>query len=254
MRYRVDLSFHGAGFHGWQRQLHDRTVQGELESWLTRLLAATEQIAVTGAGRTDAGVHASAMVAHFDTELSFDPVHLTLRLQAAIPPDLVVHRVSPAPQGFHARYSAVARGYEYHITNRPSPFDRDRVWYVPGRLSMADLKAAATLVLGRHDFSGFCIAASRKEQNTCDLTHSSWECVGETIVYRARADRFLHMMVRLLVGTMVDIGRGRWSPGRMEEILTSRDVKLCGAAAPPHGLTLVAVEYPTDPDGAGDFG
>lgn len=253
MRYRIELAYHGADFHGWQRQLHLRTVQGELELWLSRLLGLQEGIAITGAGRTDAGVHASGMVAHFDSDLPLDCDRLTLRLHAALPPDLVVTRIVPTQPGFHARYSATARTYEYRCTSRRSPFDRDRLWHVSGPLDLAALECAAAAVIGIHDFAGFCIAASRKQENTCHVTRSSWECAGDLLIYHVRSDRFLHMMVRLLVGAMMDIGRGRWSPGRMEEILKARDVRLCSAAAPAHGLTLVAVEYPAAAGSGDDF-
>ena len=249
MRYRIDLAYHGAGFHGWQRQHHLRTVQGELELWLARLLASAQRVAITGAGRTDAGVHATGMVAHFDTDLVFDCDQLTMRLYAALPPDLVVSRISPAPPGFHARYSAIARAYEYAITNRRAPFGRDRVWFMPGPLDPAALENAAATVIGSHDFSGFCIAASRKEHGTCHVTRSEWRSHGDLLIYRVRADRFLHMMVRLLVGTMVDVGRGRWSPDRIAEIFATGNVGLCGGAAPAHGLTLVTVEYPGSSSG-----
>lgn len=244
MRYRLDIAFHGAEFHGWQRQSELRTVQGELELWLSRLLGMAEGIAVTGAGRTDAGVHASGMVAHFDVDREIDCEQLALRLHAALPPDLVVNRVSPVGPGFHARYSAIARYYQYRMTTARTPFNRDCIWHVPGPLDLAAMHEAAAAILGSHDFSGFCVAASRKEENSCDVSRSEWEVQDSLLIYHVRADRFLHMMVRLLVGTMVDIGRGRWTPGEIGAILAGGDVRRCGTAAPPEGLTLVQVEYP----------
>lgn len=244
VRYRLDIAYHGANFHGWQRQPNLRTVQGELELWLTRLLPSGEAIAVTGAGRTDAGVHASGMVAHFDTGLPLDCGTFLHRLRAALPDDMTVTRVSPVDGRFHSRYTAIARTYEYRVTDCSSPFDRDRVWTVRDPLDADRLGDAATLMLGRHDFSGFCLAVSKKDDNHCSISQSSWEKTGEQFVYRVRADRFLHMMVRLMVGTMVDIARSRWPASRMSDILRIGDVRLCGGAAPAHGLTLVAVQYP----------
>jgi tRNA pseudouridine38-40 synthase len=231
-----------------------RTVQGELELWLARLLGSREIIGVTGAGRTDTGVHASGMVAHFDTDLPVDVTHLTQRLRSALPPDVVVDRITSVQAEFHARYGAIARAYEYRVTTRKSPFDCDRDWYVPGPLDLPAMASAAAAVVGPHDFAGFCIAASRREENTCKVTDSAWERQGDRLMYRVRADRFLHMTVRLLVGTMVEIGRGRWTPERIDEILSIGDVRLCGTSAPPHGLTLVAVEYPEDAHPSGDLG
>jgi tRNA pseudouridine38-40 synthase len=244
MRYRLDIAYHGAHFHGWQRQPDLRTVQGELEDWITRLLGARDQIAVTGAGRTDAGVHATGMIAHFDVDSDLDCDPLCLRLNSALPADLLVNRIRPVEPEFHARYSATAREYEYRLTNQRSPFDRDRVWFSPGHLSPDELKAAASAVLGQHDFSGFCLAASRRESNLCNVTDSHWEIRDSLLIYHVRADRFLHMMVRLLVGTMVDIGRGRWSSNHLVEVLEAGDVRQCGEAAPPHGLTLTGITYP----------
>jgi tRNA pseudouridine38-40 synthase len=243
MRYRLDLAYHGRDFHGWQRQPGLRTVQGELESWLGRLLGSESAVAVTGAGRTDTGVHAAGMVAHFDSDITLAPEELLMRLNRALPPDLVVASLVPADSEFHARYSATGRVYSYRVATKPTPFDRDRHWLVCAHLDSASLGDAASALLGKHDFSGFCRAASRKGTNHCQVTESVWQVEGDVLVYRIHADRFLHEMVRLLVGTMVDIGRGRFGVGRISEILASRDVRLCGEAAPAHALTLEMVMY-----------
>jgi len=243
MRFRLDVVYHGREFHGWQRQPGLRTVQGELELWLARLLGGAPPIAVTGAGRTDAGVHATGMVAHFDTDTAFAPDELLRRLQVALPPDLAVKSLVPADAGFHARHSAASRTYSYRIATTPTPFGRDRHWQVFEPLDSALLSAAAAIVVGEHDFSGFCRSESRKDDNRCRVSESRWQRDEGVFLYWICADRFLHEMVRLLVGTMVDIGRGHFSLERMTEILESGDVRLCGDAAPAHGLTLELVEY-----------
>ncbi|MEW5873635.1 MAG: tRNA pseudouridine(38-40) synthase TruA [Candidatus Zixiibacteriota bacterium] len=244
MRYRLDIAYHGGGFHGWQKQPGPRTVQGELELWLARLVGVAEPLAVTGAGRTDAGVHAEQMVAHFDCEATLECDILLDRLKAALPDDMAALALGPAPPDFHARYSALRKTYEYRLATEKSPFDRDRVWHAPRPFDLRTAQAAAATVLGRHDFSGFCRAGSLRENNTCRVTLSSWESLGAEYRFRITADRFLHEMVRLLVGTMVQIARGGSPVGLMQEIIERRDVTLCGNAAPPHGLTLIAVEYP----------
>ena len=244
VRYRIDLAFHGAQFHGWQRQPGLRTVQGELEMWLSRLLPDHDPVTLTGAGRTDAGVHAEHMVAHFDSHSIIDPAQLTLRLQAALPDDISVLGLVPVTGDFHARFSAVARTYVYRICTCPNPFGRDRAWRIPPAFSLEIAQDAASRILGGHDFSGFCLAASQRESMTCLVRESRWEQIEDGYAYQVTANRFLHGMVRLLVGTMADISRGRWPAQRMEEILERKDVRLCGMAAPPHGLTLVQIEYP----------
>jgi tRNA pseudouridine38-40 synthase len=246
MRYRIDLAFHGAAFHGWQRQPGLRTVQGELEVWLNKLLRADVPIALTGAGRTDAGVHAELMVAHFDTEREFDPADLTHRLSAVLSDDLTVKQIAPVSDDFHARYSAIAKTYVYRLRTERTPFARDRVWHIRGDFDYEDASDAASRIIGDHDFSGFCRATSRKPNSACHVRDSLWRVTETGYQYDIRANRFLHGMVRLLVGTMTEIARGRWPAARMTEILESRDVRLCGAVAPPHGLTLADIEYPVN--------
>ena len=243
-RYRIDLAFHGAAFHGWQRQPELRTVQGELETWLTRIIGGGNPVAVTGAGRTDAGVHAEHMVAHFDTAGNLDTAQLLGRLTAALPEDISIEQVSQVSQDFHARYSAVARSYVYRVDSRRNPFGRDRSWRIPRPFEFAIAQDAAQRILGAHDFTGFCRAASRRESMECTVHDSHWERTGEGFAYQVTANRFLHGMVRLLVGTMVEISWGRWPVARMEEIIAAKDVRLCGMIAPPHGLTLAHIAYP----------
>jgi len=254
LRYRLDIAYHGGAFHGWQKQPGLRTVQGELELWLTRLVGAAEPLAVTGAGRTDAGVHAERMAAHFDCGADLECDALLERLKAALPEDMAALALSRVPPDFHARYSATRKSYEYRLATVQSPFGRDRVWHAPRPFDLQAAQAAALTVLGQHDFSGFCRAASLRENNTCRVTLSAWEGWGVEYRYRVTADRFLHEMVRLLVGTMVQIARGVSPVGLMQEILERRDVTLCGNAAPPHGLTLIAVEYPPVHPQGDDFG
>lgn len=243
-RYRIDLAFHGAEFHGWQRQPGLRTVQGELETWFTRLLRSSETVRITGAGRTDAGVHAEHMVAHFDSAAAFDPVRLVSQLAAALPQDVCVRRLTPVAVEFHARYSAVAKTYLYRLCTVQTPFDRDRRWHILGSFDLQAAISAAAKIRGTHDFSGFCRAASHRPTMTCDVHQSEWQRTEDGYTYRVRANRFLHGMVRLLVGTMADIARGRWPDTRIDDILRSGDVRLSGTAAPAHGLTLIEIEYP----------
>ena len=246
-RYKLECAYHGARFHGWQRQPNSRTVQGELEMWLGRLLNRSEDsVNLNGAGRTDAGVHAEQMVAHFDFDQSFDVDLILNRLRAALPPDLVVSSLARVNGDFHARYCARWRIYSYTIQSHPNPFGRDRSWAIASELSADILITIAGSVLGEHDFRGFCLAGSQKEDCRCVVHDSRWKKSGTQWEYRIKADRFLHQMVRLLVGTMVDAALGRMPAARVSEILAGGDVRLCGSAAPPHGLTLLKIGYSGD--------
>lgn len=246
MRYRLDVAYHGREFHGWQVQPGLRTVQGELESWLARLLGSP--ITLIGAGRTDAGVHAEFLPTHFNTPDRIDEQHLYQRLKAALPTDIAVLGLHAVSEHFHARYSAIERTYIYRVRLGFWPFGRDREWQVAGEVNIARLRECAKLILGSHDFSGFCLAQSQRENNQCNVRFAEWAIDGNACIFTVRADRFLHQMVRLLVGTSVEAARGRWTAERISDILRTKDVRLCGGAAPPHGLTLVRVDYP---DGVG---
>jgi tRNA pseudouridine38-40 synthase len=248
MRYRIDVAYHGREFHGWQKQPGLRTAQGELEIWLSRLLAGGAEISVTGAGRTDTGVHSLNTPAHFDWPERIDTKALEHRLRAALPNDLRVTSLHIVADDFHARYSAIARQYSYRIRLGAWPFDRDRQWQIHDTLALEALENCARLVLGEHDFSGFCRAGSVRQNNRCVVTESNWTFDSPILTYSIRADRFLHEMIRLMMGTFVAIARGRWGVEHVSDILRTKDVEQCGDAAPAHGLTLERVEYP---DGVG---
>lgn len=253
MRYRLDVAFHGAGFHGWQKQPGLRTVQGELEMWLSRLMGDSSELSLTGAGRTDAGVHARGLPTHFDCSNPVDSSAILHRLQVALPDDMKALRLHAVDRDFHARYSAISRRYVYRIRLGRWPFDRDREWHIHDAVDVVTLTSCAAAVLGTHDFRGFCVRQSHRESNYCTVTESAWHQDGPLLTYTIRADRFLHEMVRLLVGTFVAAARGRWDPGRVSEILANGQAGHCGDAAPPHGLTLEEVCYPEGVGEPGDF-
>jgi tRNA pseudouridine38-40 synthase len=253
MRYRLDVAFHGAEFHGWQRQPGLRTVQGELETWIARLLGDSSEVSVVGAGRTDAGVHATIMPTHFDQAVPIDADELYRRLQVALPEDLKALKLHSVADAFHARYSASSRRYVYRVRIGHWPFDRDREWQIYDELDLAVLQSCAELAIGTHDYRGFCLANSKKENNYCTVMESSWQQSGPVLRYTVRADRFLHEMVRLMVGTFVSAARGRWDCKRVADILHTGQVELCGDAAPSHGLTLEEVVYPAGIGNHGDF-
>jgi tRNA pseudouridine38-40 synthase len=257
-RLRLDLAYDGAAFHGWATQPGLRTVQGELEGWLGRLLRT--QVALTCAGRTDSGVHARGQVAHLDVDdADADALASTLerRLARALPDDLVVRRVRVAPPGFDARFAAIWRRYVYRLTDVPGldPLLRGLVLQVPGGLDVAAMDAAGTGLLGLHDFAAYC---KRREGATtirtlldCRVVRVADGPYAGLVEVEVRADAFCHSMVRSLVGALVDVGRGRrpsgWPAALLETQTRAGDV----AVLPPHGLVLEEVGYPPDAELAG---
>jgi tRNA pseudouridine38-40 synthase len=218
-----------------------RTVQGQIEKCLRWLVQS--DIRITGAGRTDAGVHALGQVAHFDTEMVL-PLDFGPRLNAALPDDICVLQLEDCAPDFHARYSAVRKTYRYRLAYRPSAFAAGLAWRIADELDWSAVETATALLIGKNDFAGFCRVGSLKDDCTCDVTTAFWQRGEREACFEIAANRFLHRMVRLIVGTLVDIGRHRWPPGHLREILSAGDVRLAGQAAPPEGLYLVRVEYP----------
>ncbi|HOX25319.1 MAG TPA: tRNA pseudouridine(38-40) synthase TruA [Candidatus Krumholzibacteria bacterium] len=240
-RVKIDLAYVGTDFHGWQIQPDLRTVQGELAAALARLLQ--RPCVPVGAGRTDAGVHARGQVAHAELRDRREVARVVGALSHLVPADvqvLAVREVSPA---FNARLSAVSRRYAYRITQRRNLFD-PHAFHVPWRLDPAAMAAACAPLAGRHDFTSFCRASSLKDDNHCtvDLCELEWKEQGG--IFQIRADRFLHHMVRNLVGLLVEIGRGARRPEDLAGILAARDRRAAGPMAPAHGLFLEEVVYP----------
>lgn len=246
-RYRFTVEYDGSGFHGWQVQPGRRTVQGELESALRTLLR--ENIIVWGAGRTDSGVHARGQVAHFISERRIDRASLQYKLNGFLEEDLAVRDLRPAPDHFHARHSATGRVYRYHLAFRKSPLLRGRSWYTPGGLDVELLRAHTKKLLGARDFRGFCARSGRHDSTRCRLRRAEWRRWADGVYLELEADRFLHHMVRNLVGTLVPIARGRWPGPGIGELLRLKDRRLAGPTAPARGLCLQHVYYRPRPGG-----
>jgi tRNA pseudouridine38-40 synthase len=245
-RYKLTLEYDGTGLVGWQRQATGLSVQEIMETAVERFCG--EAVRVHGAGRTDAGVHALAQVAHLDLPRETDPEEIHGALNFHVRPHAVsVLAVEPVPATFHARISARGRHYRYRILNRRSPpaLERSRVWHVGPPLDVAAMREGARHLLGEHDFTTFrdalCQAKSPvKTINALDVTR-----LGEEIVVEARARSFLHHQVRNIVGTLKLVGLGKWSPLHMRRALEARDRRAGGPTAPAQGLYLVAVTYQT---------
>ena len=241
------LHYDGARFSGWQRQPDERTVQGELEAAVSKLCGAP--IAVVGAGRTDAGVHARGQAAGVRVPEKWSALALRRSMNAILPDDVWIAAAFEMRDEFHPRYSAVSRSYSYYVGTddfASSPFRRNTelVWKKPGDL--ARMAAAAEAIRGQHCFRAFAVkgTAPERDDHRCTVFHAAWREREGGLVFDIQADRFLHHMVRFLVGTMLEIGEGKHDPGRMTELLAMDDNSNVSQPAPPHGLFLERVEYP----------
>ena len=242
IRLKIDLAYVGAGFHGWQFQPDRRTVQGEFAAAVARLLGRT--VTTVGAGRTDAGVHARGQVAHLDVATAEEAARLVRVLPGAVPDDMAVAAVRPVSPAFNARLGATARRYSYNLLLGRDLF-RPHCWQLGADLDRAAMERAAAAVSGVHDFTSFCKAASLKDDgNRCAVDLCRFEWCGDSAIFHVRANRFLHHMVRNLVGTLVEIGQGRRAADDMASILAARARSRAGGMAPPQGLFLEEVTYP----------
>lgn len=243
-RYFISLSYDGAAYCGWQRQPDAPTVQQALEKGLSTLLR--EDIEVVGAGRTDTGVNASYYVAHFDNEGVKDCAQLVYKLNLILPQDIAVMAVREVQSQAHARFDAVEREYTYYISQRKNPFRRYSAWqyYVP--LDMERMNDAAATLLDYDDFTSFAKLNSNNKTNICHVIKAEWrraEWDNDLLIFTIRADRFLRNMIRAIVGTLVDVGRGRYTVEEFRDILHSRELSRSSAGAPAVGLFLSDVKY-----------
>ena len=245
MRYFIELSYDGAAYCGWQRQPDAPTVQQTLEQALSTLLR--EPIEVVGAGRTDTGVNASYYVAHFDCQKGVeDCAKLVYKLNLILPHDVAVGAVREVRESAHARFDAVEREYTYYILQRKNPFRRYSAWqyYVP--LDVERMNEAAKSLLEWDDFTSFAKLNSNNKTNICHVVRADWRRDADDeqlLIFKIRADRFLRNMIRAIVGTLVDVGRGRYTVEDFERILHSRDLSLSSSGAPAVGLFLSDVKY-----------
>lgn len=255
MRYKVILSYNGKPFRGWQIQPSDISVQECLQNALGTLTG--EDITVTGAGRTDTGVHAVSYCAHFDCQRDLDADGLRYKLNAILPPSVTVHEVATVGEDFHARFGAVSRSYVYFLHRTKDPFIGDRSYRCGYPLDIKAMNEAASMLLGTHDFSCFEKTGGNNKTSICTVTRAEWTTYtpdhvamlgfpaaeGDYLAFHISADRFLRNMVRAITGTLIDIGRGRRKPEWIREVLESRDRCAAGESVPGHALFLVDVKY-----------
>lgn len=241
MRYLLTLSYDGTRYHGWQVQPGALTVEGEVERCLATLLR--RPVDIVAAGRTDAGVNAAHMVAHFDAD-DIAPDDTAYRLRRMLPPDIVCHSITTVAPDFHARFSAVARTYHYYIITEPDPFRRHYAWLPHYRLDFDAMNRAASALLEYDDFASFCKAHTDVKTTLCHITEAHWtETEPHCWRFRITANRFLRNMVRAIVGTLVEVGRGRMTEADFRAAIEGRSRALAGDSVPPQALFLQHIEY-----------
>ncbi|MBO4447292.1 MAG: tRNA pseudouridine(38-40) synthase TruA [Bacteroidales bacterium] len=256
MRYKTVLSYNGAGFYGWQIQVSDPSVQQSLEEALTVLLS--ENVRVTGAGRTDTGVNACSFTAHFDAADGLDTASLCCKLNAILPSGIRIHSIEAAAGDFHSRFDATAREYCYLLHRSKDPFMEGKSWLCGYPvLDMGEMNRAAAILKGTRDFACFAKNGSPVKTTVCTIYDAQWShytpdhvrLMGypgreeDYLIFRIRADRFLRNMVRAIVGTLVEVGRGKRSAESMEELLQSADRCRAGESVPGYALYLSSVKY-----------
>jgi len=243
-RFRLTLEYDGSPFVGWQRQDNGPSVQGALEEAIEKLSG--ERVTVTGAGRTDAGVHALGQVAHFDLEKAFEPGKIRDALNHFLRPNRIVVLDAAAADGeFHARFSATARHYLFRILNRRSPpaLETGKVWHISPKLDAEAMHAAAQVLVGQHDFTTFRAAECQAQSPVKTLDRLDVSRRADEIHIEASARSFLHHQIRSFAGTLKLVGEGKWTARDVVEALAAKDRARCGPVSPPDGLYLVRVDY-----------
>lgn len=242
LRYFIEFSYKGTAYHGWQNQPNALSVQEVLEKALSTLLR--ESIELVGAGRTDAGVHAKQMFAHFDTMLEFDFGDLVFRLNSFLPEDIAIVGIKEVTQEAHARFHALERVYEYWVVQEKNPFYVDSAQCVLRLLDIKAMNEAACILMEYQDFK--CFSKSNTDVKTfiCEVRQASWKNDGEKLIFTISADRFLRNMVRAIVGTLLDIGMHKKKPEDIRAIIESKNREKAGASVPAKGLYLTKVIYP----------
>jgi len=244
LRYFIELSYNGKGYHGWQNQPNAISVQEVVERALSRVL--NTPVAIMGAGRTDAGVHASQMFAHFDTVAIFNPQDLVFKLNSFLSDDVAIATIFKVKPEIHARFYAMSRTYLYRVSVRKNVFEFDASYYVKQALDVDKMNAAAKLLLEYKDFQ--CFSKSKTDVKTyhCDIMKAEWLIKDGELHFVIQANRFLRNMVRAIVGTLINIGLGKMDVEALHQIIKSKNRSEAGFSVPAHGLYLTHIEYPED--------
>jgi tRNA pseudouridine38-40 synthase len=242
MRYFLWLAYRGTAYAGWQRQKNALSVQEVVEQALATLLGGP--MSIMGSGRTDAGVHALQQVAHFDTAEAIDQEKTVFALNALLPEDIRALQIRQVMTEAHTRFDAIRRGYVYQIARKPTPFLPKMAYAFHRELDVAAMNAGAAYFLGQQDFQSLSKRAAKVNHYLCEVFEARWQEQGDLLCYHVAANRFLHGMVRAMVGTLLDVGQGKIEPSELKAVLAKKDRTMAGRAAPPEGLFLNEVRYP----------
>lgn len=247
MRFGIHLCYNGSAFAGWQRQVNAAGIQENIENGLSVLLKS--ETTITGCGRTDTGVHAFNYFAHFDTDINpKDLNEFVYHLNAIIDSNIHVFEVFPVIDEWNARFSATKRSYRYYILTERNPFLSQFSWMVPYSLNIDNMNEAASLLIGKHDFTSFAKLHGNQKTGICTVASAGIIQSGSLITFEISADRFLRNMVRAITGTLIDIGRGRTEKDSILELMASKNRSQAGASVPAQGLFLSEVLYENNPE------
>ncbi len=244
MRYFIELSYNGKAYHGWQNQPKDISVQEVIEHALSTIFK--KIIAIVGAGRTDTGVHALQMFAHFDTDAKFNEEDLVFKLNSFLPNDISISQIFKVKPESHARFNAVSRTYKYRISLKKNAFNFENAYYLSKQLDLFKMNEASKLLLQYKDFQCFSKSNTDVKTYNCKISRADWYIENDELHFIIKADRFLRNMVRAIVGTMINIGVGKIEVSDLHDIIKSKNRSEAGYSVPAHALYLTEVEYPND--------
>jgi len=243
-RYFIKLSYNGTPFNGWQIQPDAPTVQQELEDAISKIFQS--KTGVLGCGRTDSGVHASEFFAHFETEETFEEESLAFKLNCMISNEIAIEKIVKVAEELHARFSATARTYHYYINQKKNAFRFNESWFMHSKLDVVLMNEACQFLIGKQDFTSFSKLHTQTRTNICTITEAYWSANNGNLKFTITADRFLHNMVRAIVGTTISVGKGRMNPDEIKTIIAAKSRQKAGASVPAQGLFLARIKYPQE--------
>lgn len=242
MRFFIEFSYNGSNYHGWQRQPSQTSVQERFEDCISKILSSN--ISLTSAGRTDTGVHAKKMFAHFDYDKEFNFLKTIHQLNSFLPNDISVRNIFRVNEDDHARFSALSRTYSYVLINRKDPFMQKRAYLLKNKLDIKKMNEACKYLLSNDDFKSFSKSKTDVKTYICDIQEASWTQVDDdTFIFKIKANRFLRNMVRAIVGTLIEVGRNIITIDEFNDVILSKNRAKAGYSVPAHGLYLTDVEY-----------
>ena len=245
MRFFIEFSYNGSNYHGWQRQPSQTSIQERFEHCISKILSSN--ISLTAAGRTDTGVHAKKMFAHFDYDKEFDCLKTIHQLNSFLPNDISVRNIFRVNDDDHARFSAISRTYRYVLISRKDPFMQKRAYLLKNKLDIKKMNEACKYLLSNDDFKSFSKSKTDVKTYICDIQEASWTQVDDdTFIFKIKANRFLRNMVRAIVGTLIEVGQNIITIDQFNDVILSKNRVKAGYSVPAHGLYLTDVEYEID--------